>query len=128
MSEKKNVSLAVADIYMFLKARHCSNLERLFVQLTHMYIPSYLHLEGSHDKWCCVDVELAVFLLKKASSLQKMLLVSTLDPPLNVPGVEEADLLLLKEAVESGQITLKDEESDDIATQPFHPEKEFDRV
>ncbi|KAL6603619.1 hypothetical protein ACP70R_043980 [Stipagrostis hirtigluma subsp. patula] len=145
----------LSDIYMFIKACQCPNLERLFVQLPVMCMRSVYHQvaeESPQDglgkltlvkvtgfNWCCSDdVELVVFLLKKASSLKKMLLdpgwpiLSLVPlnngpdvgdvPPLNVPGVEEADLLLFKEAVSTGKIVLEDRESDDVATQPFHSE------
>ncbi|KAL6603620.1 hypothetical protein ACP70R_043981 [Stipagrostis hirtigluma subsp. patula] len=165
----------LSDIYMFIKACRCSNLERLFVQLPAMFIRSLYDKVAEEppqdglDKltlvkitgfyWCCSDVELVVFLLKKASSLQKIILDPVIiqtflyrirkraltetwtpsrtptwsrrgkveitplnEPPLNVPGVEAAELLLLKEAVITGKIVLEDRESDDVATQPFHSE------
>jgi len=69
--------------------------------------------------WRRFEVELVSLLLRKATSLHKLLLVSpNVDPP-RVPGVQEADLLLLKEALASGRIIVS--ESDDPAIQPIHP-------
>jgi hypothetical protein len=70
--------------------------------------------------WRCTEVQLVSFLLRKAKSLHKLLIVSPNVTPLDVPGVEEADLLFLKEALTSGKIMLT--ESDDAATQPYHSE------
>ncbi|KAL6873733.1 hypothetical protein ACP4OV_013815 [Aristida adscensionis] len=124
----------LADIYVFLKTIQCPNLERLFVQL-----PDYPK-EGSHDEigeeppedclgnlkivkvndfnWHRAEVELVSFLLRKARSLQKMLLISQKVALVDVPGVQEADLLLIKEALTNGKLLLS--ESDDAATQPYH--------
>ncbi|CAD6338595.1 unnamed protein product [Miscanthus lutarioriparius] len=82
MLEMETVNLA--GLYVFLKACQCPNLERLFVQLpTFKYLPK----KGSVDEvreeppqdvvmvkvtnfnWCCIEVQLVSFLLRKASSL-----------------------------------------------------------
>ena len=60
------------------------------------------------------------FLLRKASFLQKLLLVFSKAAPLDMPGVHGADLLLIHEALTNGKIMLS--ESDDVATQPYHYE------
>jgi hypothetical protein len=70
--------------------------------------------------WRRFEVQLVSLLLRKATSLHKMLLVSPIVDPLHVPGVQEADLSLLEEALASGRIIVS--ESDDPATQPFHSE------
>jgi hypothetical protein len=49
--------------------------------------------------WRRFEVQLVSFLLRKATSLHKVLLVSPNVLPLHVPGVQEADLFLLKEAL-----------------------------
>ncbi|KAL6873703.1 hypothetical protein ACP4OV_013785 [Aristida adscensionis] len=127
----------LADIYVFLKTFQFPNLERLFVQF------AYCANEASHDEvgaeppenflgnvkivkvkyfhWHPVEVEFVSFLLRKASSLHKLLLVSSHKAaPLDVPGVQEADLLLLKDALTNGKMILS--KSDDAATQPYHSE------
>jgi hypothetical protein len=68
--------------------------------------------------WHRTEVELVSFLLRKASSLRKLLIVSPNIAPLDLPGVQEADLVLFKEALTNGKIILS--ESDDAATQPYH--------
>ncbi|KAL6873811.1 hypothetical protein ACP4OV_013893 [Aristida adscensionis] len=132
MFEMEAVNLA--HIYVFLKNFQCPNLERLFVQLPHD--PK----EGSHNEvgeeppedcldnvkivkvmnfnWHRVEVELVSFLLRKASSLQKLLIVSSKAAPLDMPGVQRADLLLIYESLTNGKVILS--ESDDEATQPYH--------
>lgn len=70
--------------------------------------------------WRRTEVELVSFILRKASSLRKMLIVSPNVTPLDLPGVQEADHLLVKEALANGKITLS--ESDDAAIQPNHSE------
>lgn len=70
--------------------------------------------------WKRFEVQLVSLLLRKATSLNKLLLVSPNVAPLHVPGVQEDALLLLKEALASGRIIVS--ESDDPAIQPFHPE------
>jgi hypothetical protein len=70
--------------------------------------------------WQCAEVQLVSFLLRKAKSLQKLLIVSPNVTPPDVPGVQEADLLFLKEALANGKIMLS--ESDDAAIQPYHSE------
>jgi hypothetical protein len=70
--------------------------------------------------WRRFEVQLVCFLLRTASSLHKLLLVSSHVAPLNVPGIQQADLLLLQEALANGKIILR--ESDAGAIQPFHSE------
>ena len=70
--------------------------------------------------WHHTEVELVSFLLRKASSLQKLLLVFSKAAQLDMPGVHGADLLLIHEALTNGKIMLS--ESDDVATQPYHYE------
>jgi hypothetical protein len=70
--------------------------------------------------WCRFEVQLVCFLLRTASSLHKLLLVSFHVALQNVPGIQQADLLLLQEALANGKIILR--ESDAAATQPFHSE------
>ena len=70
--------------------------------------------------WHHTEVELVRFLLRKASSLQKLLLVFSKAAQLDMPGVHGADLLLIHEALTNGKIMLS--ESDDVATQPYHYE------
>lgn len=66
--------------------------------------------------WRRFEVQLVSLLLRKATSLNKLLLVSPNVAPLQVPGVQE-DNLLLKETLASGRIIVS--ESDDPAIQPF---------
>ncbi|CAL5040113.1 unnamed protein product [Urochloa decumbens] len=129
----------LANIYLFLKACHCSNLERLFVQLlatsdvpledlvedVRVVLPEDVlanlrMVKVMNFNWRRFEVQLVSLLLKKATSLHKMLLVSPNLAPLHVPGVREADLFLLIEALTSGHIMVSN--SDDPATQPFHSE------
>jgi len=70
--------------------------------------------------WCPTEVQLVSFLLRKASSLQKLLIVSRSVIPVDLPSAPEADLLLLKEALASGKIVFR--EFDDGATEPYHSE------
>ncbi|KAG2608054.1 uncharacterized protein LOC120668517 [Panicum virgatum] len=131
----------IADIYVFLKTCQCPNLERLFVQF-----PSFVYgkpMEGSTDEvteeppedgldnllmvkfrnfnWLRAEVQLVSFLLRKANSLDKLLIVSPRVTPLDLPDVQEANLLLVKEALANGKIMLS--KSDDAATQPYHSER-----
>ncbi|XP_062227720.1 putative F-box/FBD/LRR-repeat protein At5g56810 [Phragmites australis] len=129
----------LADIYLFLKASYCPNLERFFVQLPAISdVPvegllEEVEVEQPEDglgnlrtvkvtnfNWRRIELQLVSFLLRKASSLRKLLLVSPNTTPMNVAGVPEADLLLLKESLANGHIVLS--ESDNAATQPFHSE------
>ncbi|CAN6200729.1 unnamed protein product [Urochloa humidicola] len=129
----------LANIYLFLKACRCSNLERLFVQLPATSDVPLEDLVGEPQvlppedvlaklrmvkvmnfNWRLFEVQLVSLLLRKATSLHKLLLVSPNVNPQYVPGVQEADLLLLKEALASGRIIVS--KSDDPATQPFHSE------
>lgn len=68
--------------------------------------------------WCCTEVQLVSFLLRKACSLRKLLIVSPNVAPLDLPGVPEAAVLILKEALGSGKIAFR--EFDDGATEPYH--------
>ncbi|KAF7018329.1 unnamed protein product [Triticum aestivum] len=127
----------LANIYVFLKNSQCSNLERLFVQLPS--IPSgplvdssnYVGVEPPEDvlenlkvvkitnfNWNRIEVQLVSFLLRKASSLHKLVLVTPSLVPLDVIGIQKEDLLLVGEAVANGKIILS--KLDDAATKPFH--------
>jgi hypothetical protein len=66
--------------------------------------------------WCSAEVHLVNFLLRKAKSLQKLLIVSPKVIPPDVPGVQEAELLFLKEALANGKIMLS--RFEDPATHP----------
>ncbi|CAN6206883.1 unnamed protein product [Urochloa humidicola] len=131
----------LAHIYLFLKTCQCHNLEMLFVQLPEfVYKPmgasqslDVVREEPPEDgldnltmvkvmnfNWRCAEVQLVSFLLRKAKSLQKLLIVSPNVTPPDVPGVQDEDLLFLKEALANGNITLS--ESDDAATRPYHSE------
>lgn len=66
----------------------------------------------SNFKWHCNEIELVYFLFRKASSLQKLILVS----PKGVHS--EADLFLLEKAPANAQIILCD--SDESKIRPFH--------
>ncbi|KAL6641466.1 hypothetical protein ACP70R_019647 [Stipagrostis hirtigluma subsp. patula] len=135
----KMSAVNVDDIYVFLKACRLPNLERLFIQLPYL---SYELREGSHGvlheelpkdgldrlkivkvmnfSWRSIEIKLVSFLMSKASSLHKLLLVSPKVAPLDMPGIQEADHLLLREVLTSGKIMLS--ESDDVTIQPYHSE------
>ncbi|CAL5041237.1 unnamed protein product [Urochloa decumbens] len=100
----------LANIYLFLKACHCSKLERLFVQLpatsdvpledlvedVRVVLPEDVlanlrMVKVMNFNWRRFEVQLVSLLLRKATSLHKMLLVSPNLAPLHVPGVREAD-------------------------------------
>lgn len=68
--------------------------------------------------WNRIELQLVCFLLRKASSLHKLLLVTPSLVPLDVTGIQKEDLLFVGEAVTNGKIILS--ELDDAATQPFH--------
>ena len=68
--------------------------------------------------WCPSEVQLVSFLLRKARSLRKLLIVSRNVTPVDLPGTPEADHSLLKEALVNGKIMLT--KSDYAATQPYH--------
>ena len=68
--------------------------------------------------WNPDEVQLVTFLLKKARSLHKLLIVSRNVTPVDSHGAPEADILLLKEALVNGKIMLIT--SDNAATQPYH--------
>lgn len=127
----------LANIYMFLKNSQCCNLERLFVQLPS--IPSellvdpfdYVLVEPTENglenlkvvkivnfNWNHIELQLVCFLLRKATSLDKMILVTPTLVPSNAPGIQKADLLFLAEAGANGKVILR--ESDDAVAQPFH--------
>ncbi|PVH47333.1 hypothetical protein PAHAL_4G038800 [Panicum hallii] len=118
----------LAVIYLFLRSCHCSNLERLFVQLPATSdvpledLVEEVRVEQPEDglvnlrmvkvmnfNWRRFEVQLVSHLLRKARSLHKLLLVSPNVTPLHVP-----------EALASGHIIVS--KSDDPATQPFHSE------
>ncbi|XP_037462622.1 uncharacterized protein LOC119334058 [Triticum dicoccoides] len=133
----------LANIYVFLKNSGCSNLERLFVQLptapSGLLVDSfdYVGLEPPPDvlenlkvvkitnfSWNRYELQLVLFLLRKASSLHKLVLITPSLEPLHVPGIQKADLLFLAEAVANGKVILSG--SDDAATQPFHSDVSAD--
>ena len=58
--------------------------------------------------------------MRKARSLQKLLIISPNVTPLDLPGVPEAGVLLLIEPLASGKIVFR--EFDDGATEPYHSE------
>ena len=66
------------------------------------------------------EVQLVRFLLRKASSLQKVLLVSRNIDMLEMYSLQEADRLLFAEVRENDKVILST--SDDGATQPYHSE------
>jgi hypothetical protein len=68
--------------------------------------------------WIPTEVQLVSFLLRKASSLRKLLIVSHNVTPVDSPGAPEAGISLLKEALVNGKIMLTT--SDNAATQPYH--------
>jgi hypothetical protein len=70
--------------------------------------------------WRRFEVQLVSFLLRKATSLHKVLLVSPNVLPLHVPGVQEADLFSSQRSFSQRATTAYACESDDPATQPFH--------
>ncbi|XP_066375212.1 uncharacterized protein [Miscanthus floridulus] len=129
----------LADIYLLLKSCHFSNLENLFVQLPatsdvplrDLVEEVSVELPGDslvklgmvkvmNFNWRRFEPNRPLsLLLRKATSLNKLLLVSPNVASLQVPGVQE-DNLLLKETLASGRIIVG--ESDDPAIQPFHPE------
>ncbi|KAL6838419.1 hypothetical protein ACP4OV_031664 [Aristida adscensionis] len=138
MFKMKGVNLA--NIYVFVKAVQLPNLERLFVQFpkdtctTNKGICDEVQEEPPKDgldslkivkvmnfSWRSrTQIKLVSFLMSKPRSLKKLLLVSPDVAPLDMLAVEDADVLLLKEALTSGKIMLS--ESDDDATQAYHSE------
>ncbi|KAL6603623.1 hypothetical protein ACP70R_043984 [Stipagrostis hirtigluma subsp. patula] len=138
----KMEAVNLADIYVFFKTCQLPNLERLFVQLPKSH---FRPREGPHDevrekppkdalgslkivkvmdfKWRSTEIKLVRFLFSKAISLHKLLLISP-KVPLGMSSVEDADFLLLKEALISGKVMLS--ESDAAATQPYHLEGFFE--
>ena len=66
------------------------------------------------------DVQLVSFLLRKATSLQEVLLVSSNINMLDMSSVQEADRLLLTEVRDNDKVILR--EFDDGATRPYHSE------
>ncbi|XBI42084.1 hypothetical protein VPH35_126460 [Triticum aestivum] len=98
----------LANIYVFLKNSRCSSLERLFVQLptapSGLFVDSfdYVGLEPPPDvlenlkvvkimnfSWNRFELQLVCFLLTKASSLRKLLLINASLVPLHVPSVHK---------------------------------------
>ena len=84
-------------------------------------LDNLLMVKFMNFNWCRVEVQLVSFLLRKASSLHKLLIVSPHVTSLDLPDVQEANLLLVKEALANGKIMLS--KSDDAATQPYHSER-----
>ena len=74
--------------------------------------------------WNRFELQLVCFLLTKASSLRKLLLITPSLVPLHVPGIQKADLLFLAEAVANAKVILS--VSDHAATQPFHSDVSAD--
>ncbi|PWZ16421.1 F-box/LRR-repeat protein [Zea mays] len=131
----------LADLYVFLKTCRCPNLERIFVQL-----PAFSHVpvkgpidevmeEPSQDgygfdnlvmvkvmnfNWRPTEVQLLGFLLRRASPLCELLIVSNNAMPLNLSGVPDEDLTLLLDGIDNGKITVR--KSDDAEIQPCHSE------
>nr|BAK05830.1 predicted protein [Hordeum vulgare subsp. vulgare] len=134
----------LANIYVLLNKSGCSNLERLFVQFPiaphEPLVDSfdYVGLEQPPDvlenlkvvkitnfNWNRYELQLFCILLRKASSLHKLLLITPSLEPLQVHGIQQqADLLFLAEAVANGKVILSG--SDDAATQPFHSDASAD--
>ncbi|KAF8658770.1 hypothetical protein HU200_059256 [Digitaria exilis] len=81
-------------------------------------LDNLLMVKVMNFNWHCSEVQLVGFLLRKASSLRKLLIVSpNVTPPPDLPCVE-SDFLLIKEALTNGKIILS--ESDDAGIQPYH--------
>nr|CAB3471217.1 unnamed protein product [Digitaria exilis] len=81
-------------------------------------LDNLLMVKVMNFNWRCSEVQLVSFLLRKASSLRKLLIVSpNVTPPPDLPCVE-SDFLLIKEALTNGKIILS--ESDDAGIQPYH--------
>ncbi|XP_066377298.1 FBD-associated F-box protein At5g38590-like [Miscanthus floridulus] len=132
MFEMKAADLS--NLYLFLKTVQCPNLERLFVQFPAYGEPmvrvkvmeeppedgldNLVMVKVMNFNWCPSEVQLVSFLLRKARSLRKLLIVSRNVTPVDLPGTPEADHSLLKEALVNGKIMLI--ESDSTATQPYH--------
>ncbi|XBI13943.1 hypothetical protein VPH35_140602 [Triticum aestivum] len=140
-------SMTELQLLMFeMKApelRLFSNLERLFVQLptapSGLLVDSfdYVGLEPPPDvlenlkvvkitnfSWNRYELQLVFFLLRKTSSLHKLVLITSSLEPLHVPGIQKADLLFLAQAVANGKVILSG--SDDAATPPFHSDVSAD--
>ncbi|KAL5222124.1 hypothetical protein ABZP36_026837 [Zizania latifolia] len=130
----------LANIYVFLKICHHPNLEKLFVQLpTIISEPSEEDLIGMPreepppevglDKlllvkirnfnWGRYELQLASFLLRKASSMRTLLLVAPRPVPLNELRIEQADIPLVEAALMSGQLVVVGF-LDDPLYRPFH--------
>ena len=84
-------------------------------------LDNLLMVKFRNFNWLRAEVQLVSFLLRKANSLDKLLIVSPRVTPLDLPDVQEANLLLVKEALANGKIMLS--KSDDAATQPYHSER-----
>ncbi|KQK04446.1 putative FBD-associated F-box protein At1g61330 isoform X1 [Brachypodium distachyon] len=140
MFEMKAVNLA--DIYAFLKNCHCPILKSLFVQLP--TVRSDMPLVDAHNdvieeppedvlenlkvvkvmNFSChhIAVQLVLFLLRKAKSLHKLLLVAPDTNQLNVsdiPDIQQADRLLLNGSLANGKLVL---ERCSTAPRPLHSE------
>ncbi|XP_044442176.1 uncharacterized protein [Triticum aestivum] len=74
--------------------------------------------------WNRYELQLVFFLLRKTSSLHKLVLITSSLEPLHVPGIQKADLLFLAQAVANGKVILSG--SDDAATPPFHSDVSAD--
>lgn len=70
--------------------------------------------------WDRIEVQLVSFLLRRASSLHTLLVVSPKGSPLKRPRFAVEDLLIRERASANAQIILR--ASDDAATKPFHSE------
>lgn len=70
--------------------------------------------------WRPTEVQLLGFLLRRASPLCELLIVSNNAMPLNLSGVPDEDLTLLLDGIDNGKITVR--KSDDAEIQPCHSE------
>ncbi|KQK18520.1 hypothetical protein BRADI_1g43040v3 [Brachypodium distachyon] len=135
-------SLNLAGIYAFLKNCQCPILESLFVQLPTE--KSNMPVVDAHNdvieeppedvlenlkvvkimNFSCdlIAVQLVLFFLRKANSLRELLLVAPNINQLNVsdiPDIQQADRLLLNEALANGKLVLK---PDNTTPYPLHSE------
>jgi hypothetical protein len=95
-------------------------VEEVRVELPEDSLVNLRMVKVMNFNWHRFEVWLVCFLLRKATSLHKLLLVSPDVAPLHVPGVQVADLLLLNEALVSGRVIVS--RSDYPTAQPFHSE------
>ncbi|KQK18523.1 hypothetical protein BRADI_1g43060v3 [Brachypodium distachyon] len=135
-------ALNLAGIYAFLKNCQCPTLESLFVQLPteKSYMPVVDANNGVIEEppedvlenlkvvkimnFSCdlIAVQLVLFFLRKANSLRELLLVAPNINQLNVsdiPDIQQADRLLLNEALANGKLVLK---PDNTTPCPLHSE------